>query len=69
MIEANVSDSSARRAARRIGLVAKKSRWRKHSIDNYGEFTLIDPATNFCVAGSRFDLTAAEVLEYCQTVG
>jgi hypothetical protein len=61
-----VSDSSARRAARRVGLVARKSRWRKYSIDNCGDFMLIDPQTNCPVAGSRYDLTAAEVIEYCR---
>jgi hypothetical protein len=59
-------DSRARRAARRVGLIARKSRWRAGSIDNYGEFMLIDSATNFAVAGSRFDMTAEEVLDYCQ---
>jgi hypothetical protein len=59
-------DSRARRAARRVGLVAKRSRWRAGSIDNRGEFMLIDPLTNFVVAGSRFDMTAEEVLDYCR---
>jgi hypothetical protein len=61
-----VSDSAARRAARRVGLVARKSRWRKYSCDNHGDFMLIEPATNFCVAGSRFDMSAEEVLDYCR---
>jgi hypothetical protein len=59
-------DSRARRAARRVGLVAKKSRWRTGSIDNYGEFMLIVPATNFAIAGFRFDRSAEEVLDYCK---
>jgi hypothetical protein len=59
-------DSRARRSARRVGLVAKKSRWRAGSIDNYGEFMLIDPATNFAIAGFRFDMSAEEVLDYCR---
>jgi hypothetical protein len=29
-------DARARRAAHRVGLVARKSRWRANSIDNYG---------------------------------
>jgi hypothetical protein len=59
------SDSAARRAARRVGLVARKSRWRKYSIDNHGDFMLLDPSMNVPVAGWKYDLTAAEVVEFC----
>jgi len=48
-----------------VGLVAKKSRWRKGSIDNRGQFMLIDPLPNSVVAGLRFDLTAEDILEFC----
>ena len=61
-----VNDSAARRAARRVGLVAIKSRWRKYSVDNFGDFMIVDPSSNFVVAGSRFDLTAADVIAYCK---
>ena len=59
-------ESRARRAANRAGLVARKSRWRVDSIDNHGEFMLVDPSMNVPVAGFRFDMTAEEVLEYCR---
>jgi hypothetical protein len=59
-------DGRARRAARRIGLIARRSRWRLGSIDNLGGFMLIDPRHNFCVAGPRFDLEAEAVIDYCQ---
>jgi hypothetical protein len=58
-------EQRARRAARRVGLLAKKSRWRVDTLDNFGEFMLIDPSGNFVVAGSRFDLSAEAVIEYC----
>jgi hypothetical protein len=61
-----VSDSAARRAARRVGYVARKSRWRKYSMDNHGEFMVIDPRMNIPVAGAKYELTAAEVVEYCR---
>ena len=61
----NVSESSARRAAKRAGLVARKSRWRKDSIDNKGGFMLVDPYTNTVVYGDRFDLTADAVISIC----
>jgi hypothetical protein len=60
-----VSDSSARRAARGAGLIAKKSRWRKGSVDNYGRYMLVEPTSNIVVAGVRFDMTAEEVVDYC----
>jgi hypothetical protein len=59
-------DSRARRAAARIGLKAKKSRWRLGSIDNYGDFQLFDPDRNWIVAGERFDLSAEDVIEHCK---
>ena len=58
-------EARARRAARKVGLVDRKSRWRVGSIDNYGEFMLIEPSGNYAVAGFRYDMTAEEVLEYC----
>jgi hypothetical protein len=58
-------ESKARRAARRIGLQACKSRWRRDSVDNLGGFQLIDPNYNAIVAGERFDLSAEDVIEYC----
>ena len=53
-----------RRAAKRIGLVAKRSR-AHFSIDNHGGYMLVDPYRHAVVAGSRYDLTAEEVIAYC----
>lgn len=58
-------EARARRAASRVGLIARKSRRRRDSLDNFGRFMLIDQYTNCIVAGERFDMTAHEVLEYC----
>ncbi len=58
------SDSRVRRAAKRIGLAAIKSR-RQRSLDNFGGYMLIDAQRNWVVAGSRFELTADEVVDYC----
>ena len=58
-------EQRARRAARRVGLLARKSRWRLGSVDNLGGFMLINPESNFPVDGFRFDLTANYVIEYC----
>ena len=57
-------EARARRAARAAGYVAKKSRWRVGSVDNYGHFMIVDPSTNFVVNGFRFDMIAEEVIEY-----
>ena len=59
-------DARARRAAKRAGLVAKKSRWRQGTIDNHGGFMLIEPYRNIVLAGARFDCSAEEVVGYCQ---
>jgi hypothetical protein len=58
-------ESKARRAAMRVGLFARKSRWGKYWIDNCGEFMLINPYAGGSVAGHRFDMTAEEVIAYC----
>jgi hypothetical protein len=61
-----VSDSTARRAARKAGLVAKKSRWRKNSSENQGGFMLIEPSRNIALDGWKFDLNAKEVVAFCE---
>jgi hypothetical protein len=58
-------EARARRAAVRVGLKARKSRWRQGSIDNLGSFQLIDPSRNLVVAGVRFELSAIDVIDYC----
>lgn len=58
-------ESRARRAAKRVGLFAKKSRRRRNSSDNCGGFALMDPLRNTCVLGERCDLTAEDVIKYC----
>lgn len=59
-------DARARRAAKRVGLVALKTRWRSDSVDNYGGFQLVDPNMNTVEAGEKFDLTALEVIDLCR---
>jgi len=58
-------EQKARRAAKRAGFYATKSRWRVGTIDNHGGFMLIEPHSNFAVGGLRFDMTPKEVIEYC----
>jgi hypothetical protein len=58
-------EEKARRAAKKVGLQARKSRWRSGTIDNQGGFQLINPYTNRVVNGSRFDLSADEVIKIC----
>jgi hypothetical protein len=59
-------DPAARRAAKRVGLSAKKSRCRHAGANNRGEFMLIDLFRNRIVAGERFDLTADDVIDFCR---
>jgi len=40
------SESRARRAAKRVGLVARKSRWRRGTCDNRGGIIVLKPFTN-----------------------
>ena len=66
MTSPNALDQRARRAAKRIGLVAQKSRPRVATVDNFGGFKLIDVHHNCVVDGSRFDLSAEEVIKICE---
>jgi hypothetical protein len=72
MDESNIStvseaalDGRARRAAKRIGLEARRSRCHRDSLDNYNGFMLVDAYTNFAVAGFRCDMTAEDVIAFC----
>jgi hypothetical protein len=65
-IEQTVSDSAARRAARRAGYIARKSRRRKYTCDNFGDFMILDPYRNCVVAGASYELSAADVVEWCR---
>lgn len=58
-------DARARRAAKRMGLLAIKSRRWRNTVDNHCGYMLIDPMQNAVRAGERFDLTAEEVVEMC----
>ena len=56
-------DSRARRAARTCELIARKSR-RYDPLANHGGFMLVD-YRNIPQVGFQYDMTAAEVIEYC----
>ncbi len=60
-------DAKARRTAKRVGLYAKKSRYRKGSVDSHGRFMLIDPLHNIVMAGERFDLEPEDVIAICES--
>jgi len=57
-------DARARRTALRVGLLARKSRKRRDSWENQGGFMLVD-SRNCLAAGSQFDMSAEDVMEYC----
>ena len=51
--------------AKSVGLVAIKSRRGIGSVENLGEFRIVDAILGTLEAGERFDLTAEEVIAYC----
>lgn len=65
--QARATEARARRAARKCGLLARKSRWRLGTFDNRGGMMLIDVDTNVIVAGMRFDMPPEQVIEYCSS--
>ena len=56
-------ENRARRVARSEGLAARKSRNRY--IHNEGEFRLIHAASGVIITGNQYNLTAAEVIDFC----
>jgi len=58
-------NARARRAARKVGLCAKKSHWRTSSVDNHGGFRVVDPYFNRVESGVRFDMSAQKVIDFC----
>jgi hypothetical protein len=59
-----VLENRARRAAKRVGLIATKSRSRRN-VHNRGGFKIVDRDTNLVVAGRRFECSAEDVIEMC----
>ena len=59
-------EARARRAARRAGLIARKSRKGLGTIDNDGGFMLTDGSYNVVVFGGQFELTPEEVISFCE---
>jgi hypothetical protein len=65
ILEIGRMEARARRAARRVGLVARKSRGRVGTPDNLGGFAIIDPSTNSYLLGWSYDLDPEDVIEFC----
>jgi hypothetical protein len=64
--ERKVLEARARRRTRRAGFVARKSRWRRGTVDNRGGFQVIEPYSNWIVAGERFDMTPEDLIAWCE---
>ena len=58
-------ESKARRAARKVGLVAYLCR--TQHLGNLGHFQVMDPKrSNMVVAGQHYDMTAQDVINFCR---
>lgn len=57
-------ESRARRAAKRAGYRLQKSRSRTFHMNDYGEFMIVDAESDCVVAGSRYDMSAEDVLSF-----
>lgn len=64
-VSESAMEARARRAARRVGLVATKSRASLHYETNRGGFQLADERTGYPEAGADFGLSAQEVIDWC----
>lgn len=61
-------DEVARRAARKVGLIATKSKARRICSDSLGGFMLVDPQIHAVVIGDRYDASARAVIDYCRGI-
>ena len=61
-------NAKVRRAAKRVGLRAQKSRYRSGTTDNRGKYMLIDPCRNKILCGERFDLEPEAVIAFCDNI-
>ena len=65
-MKTSLLEARARRAAKRLGLKARKAPRRLETgTRNRGGFMLVNERSNFVVAGQRFNLTAEAVIECC----
>ena len=58
-------ENKLRRKAKQCGFLLRKSR-ASISIDNLGEYMLVDMYKNAIVAGEKFDLTLSDVEEFLE---
>ncbi len=56
-----------RTAAKRVGLIIKKSYRKIKTENNLCGYMLVDGKRRSCVQGSRWELTAGDVLRFCET--
>jgi len=61
--EMKALERKLRRIAQKQGYSLRKSRDRSISIDNLGEYMIVDTENNCIVAGGKFDLTLENVAE------
>lgn len=56
-----LSVSNLKRRAKRVGVSFSRSNWRRDSIDNLGEYRVIDVARNCVIDGARFNADLEDV--------
>jgi len=63
-MSAKAHENFLRDKARRLGLLLQKSRARYWSIDDQGEWMVLDPNTNIIISGEKFSLTVEDVEKF-----
>ena len=64
MLSDKSRETQLRRIAKRHDMAIKKSRARYTSIDDFGEYRIIDITNNAVVRGSKFELSLDDIAEY-----
>lgn len=66
--EDKVTENYYRRMAKRLGLELKKSRNRKTNVDDWGGYMILNPDTDICYWGPKFNLAIADVAKILEAV-
>jgi hypothetical protein len=64
--EDKVPENRIRRWASRLGLQLMRSRAKRWSVDDHGQYRLVDVSTNAIVMGERFDCELGEIEGYLE---
>ncbi|KRB13952.1 hypothetical protein ASD99_14880 [Mesorhizobium sp. Root695] len=62
-------EARIKRRAANLGYRIVKSNWRRDTIDNHGDYMIVENDRNICVDGQRYDLSIEYVESWLDDMG